>query len=133
MAGVASSHSLSVASTSCTVRSGLAGSALAATGAYRTSAAASQSCSATAPVGPGLIRVQASHYTQDNSSNGANKVSLGYVHNLSKRTALYADVARLNNKGASTYQVGGVNGLSNNGPVAGGNSTGLAVGMKHTF
>ncbi|WP_082448265.1 porin [Xylophilus sp. Leaf220] len=88
---------------------------------------------ATAPVGPGLIRVQASHYTQDNSSNGANKVSLGYVHNLSPRTALYADVARLNNKGASTYQVGGVGGLSNNGPVAGGNSTGIAIGMKHSF
>ncbi|MFE8644374.1 porin [Sphingomonas sp. NCPPB 2930] len=88
---------------------------------------------ATAPVGPGLIRVQASHYTQDNSSNGANKVSLGYVHNLSPRTALYADLARLNNKGASTYQVGGVGGLGTNGPVAGGNSTGFAIGMKHSF
>lgn len=88
---------------------------------------------ATAPIGAGLLRVQASHYKQDNTANGANKYSVGYVYNLSKRTALYGDVARLNNKGISTYQVDGVSGLSIAAPVAGGNSTAFGVGVKHSF
>ncbi|MCY1234999.1 Outer membrane porin protein 32 [compost metagenome] len=55
----------------------------------------------TVPVGPGLIRVSYAKVKFDNGSpvpNGdasTNKLAIGYVHHLSKRTALYASVARI--------------------------------------
>ena len=91
------------------------------------------SVGATAPIGAGEFRIQASHYKQENTADGANKFSVGYVYNLSKRTALYADVARLNNKSVSNYQIDGVSGLNSNAPVAGGKSTGFGIGVKHSF
>jgi predicted porin len=62
-------------------------------------------------------------------ANDAVQYGLGYVHSLSRRTALYATVARIDNKGAATFVVpGGAAGL------AGGNSsTGYEAGMRHTF
>ena len=65
---------------------------------------------ASAPIGPGLIRVAYSHLSADiknvaATSLGLNapdpkadKLSLGYVYNLSKRTALYATAAYTKNK-----------------------------------
>ncbi|HYP86194.1 porin [Variovorax sp.] len=63
----------------------------------------------TLPVGPGLIRVAYSHLVADVSeapmSQGldlpdptADKLALGYVHNLSRRTALYTTVAVTRNR-----------------------------------
>ncbi|WP_447777802.1 porin [Variovorax boronicumulans] len=55
----------------------------------------------TVPVGPGLIRVSYAKVKFDNGApvpNGdasTNKLAIGYVHHLSKRTALYASVARI--------------------------------------
>jgi predicted porin len=55
----------------------------------------------TVPVGPGLIRVSYARVKFDNGSAvpdadaRTNKLAVGYVHNLSKRTALYASVARI--------------------------------------
>jgi len=73
----------------------------------------------TVPVGPGLIR--ASYSAVDYKNTGAfiseqlgyrpdpkaDKFAIGYVHNLSKRTALYATVARINNKNGADLTVGG--------------------------
>ncbi|MGJ7484764.1 porin [Variovorax sp. LT2P21] len=60
---------------------------------------------ATAPVGPGLIRasVGQARYSLDGAGDDprATKFALGYVHNLSKRTALYATVAHTSNKDGS--------------------------------
>ena len=51
------------------------------------------------PVGVGLIRASVSQYQIDPAGPGAEprsrKLALGYVHNLSKRTALYSTVARV--------------------------------------
>jgi predicted porin len=55
----------------------------------------------TVPVGVGLIRVSYANVKFDSGSNAPNsdastsKIALSYVHNLSKRTALYASVARM--------------------------------------
>ena len=55
----------------------------------------------TVPVGPGLIRVSYANVKFDSGSNATDadastsKLALSYVHNLSKRTALYASVARM--------------------------------------
>jgi predicted porin len=95
---------------------------------------------ASIPVGSGLIRGAVSKYDNKTSTaiaSGADatKFAMGYVYSLSKRTALYADVARVSNKGSATFQVGGY-GSSISGvvaPVAGGKSTGLAVGIRHSF
>jgi len=65
---------------------------------------------ATVPVGAGLIRAAYStvryHEGGDDIDGQAPKVqklSLGYVHNLSRRTALYATVARVNNRNDAGY------------------------------
>ncbi|MDR6537797.1 porin [Variovorax soli] len=53
------------------------------------------------PVGPGVIRASLARVNFDNgnglpdSDASVNKLALGYVHHLSKRTALYATVTRI--------------------------------------
>jgi len=85
-----------------------------------------------APVGAGEVRAAWSKYDVANSANDWNKLALGYVHNLSKRTALYGTYARVTNKGAQTVAVSN-NGLSAGAAAAGGNSTGYEFGVRHSF
>jgi len=62
-------------------------------------------------------------------ANDALQVGLGYVHNLSKRTALYATVSRIDNDGAATFVVpGGASGLG-----GGQSSSGIEAGLRHSF
>lgn len=62
-------------------------------------------------------------------ANDASQLGLGYVHHLSKRTALYATAGRIGNKGAAAYTIpGGPAGLA-----GGGSSTGHEAGVRHTF
>ncbi|MDM0073969.1 porin [Variovorax sp. J2P1-59] len=96
---------------------------------------------ASVPVGPGLIRASYSQVRYRNtveegfSAPRADKFALGYVHNLSKRTALYTTVARLNNKNGAGLTVGGpgfftgVTGAS----LVPKTSTGYDIGMRHAF
>jgi len=89
---------------------------------------------ATAPLGAGVLRASVSRYDVKNGNNDANKFAIGYVYNLSKRTAVYADIARINNKGAAQYTFNGLGGsLGSVTPTGGGNATGVAVGVKHSF
>jgi predicted porin len=62
------------------------------------------------------------------AGNDAHLWGVGYVHDLSKRTALYGTYARITNKGQATYTVSG-----GPAPAAGGASTGLEVGVRHLF
>ena len=87
---------------------------------------------AVVPVGPGLIRVAYSRYTVDNnaiasSDPRATKIALGYVHNLSKRTALYATYARLKNSGGSALALNGASTGINS------RSNGYDLGIRHSF
>lgn len=92
----------------------------------------------TVPVGPGVIRAS---YTAGNltgpvvagqalsSADDANRIALGYVHNLSKRTAVYTTLARLQNKGASRLAFhGGPSGIR-----GGETSKGFDLGLRHAF
>jgi len=113
---------------------------------------------ATVPVGPGQIRVS---YARIKVNDGvaalsalapdANKLALGYVHNLSKRTALYATAGHINNKSrdmaaGATSQFN----VASSGPLAGPapgtavaanpgapgvgqSSTGYEFGIRHNF
>jgi predicted porin len=83
------------------------------------------------PVGNGTIRAS---YVRANAKGGAiesddaTQLALGYVHNLSKRTALYTTVARVNNKGAAKFAVASSPALP-----AGKDSTGFELGIRHSF
>lgn len=70
-----------------------------------------------------------------NASGAANRdaslMAFGYDHGLSKRTTLYGTYARISNDGTSTFSLNGANGRAL--PVAGGNSTGYEVGVRHSF
>jgi len=63
------------------------------------------------------------------SAADASQLGLGYVYNLSKRTALYATASSIKNKGAAVLSVpGGSAGLA-----AGGTSSGYEAGIRHNF
>jgi predicted porin len=80
------------------------------------------------PVGAGEIRAAYSQYRTDAAGDPrTRKLALGYVHNLSKRTALYATYARVKNSGGATQAL--------NGAVTGanGSSNGYDLGIRHSF
>jgi predicted porin len=82
------------------------------------------------PVGPGEVRVAYSQYRTDLGAGAdpkSRKLALGYVHNLSKRTALYATVARVRNSdGAAQALNGATTGVNTS-------STGFDLGIRHSF
>lgn len=71
------------------------------------------------------------------NANDASLWGAGYVHNLSKRTALYGHVARLSNQAGAAFSVpGGVatSGLSTATNYFGGKaSTAFELGVRHNF
>jgi predicted porin len=94
------------------------------------------SIGATVPLRSGTVR--ASFTRADGSGrtpagtligdNDADQFALGYVHNLSKRSALYATYARVANDGRATYATGTPPALA-----AGATSTGYEFGVRHSF
>ncbi|MBS0302932.1 MAG: porin, partial [Proteobacteria bacterium] len=75
----------------------------------------------TAPVGAGEVKAQYVMYDQKAISSKAHQFAVGYVHNLSKRTAVYGTLAFLKNKDASTMGLA-AKGVSNNDNPGIGNS-----------
>ena len=61
-------------------------------------------------------------------ANDARQLGLGYVHSLSKRSALYTSVSKISNRGAASYAVPGGPGM-----LAGRSSTGVEFGVRHNF
>ena len=108
----------------------------------------------TVPVGAGVIKASYARVKFKNDPGSAaptllarneravNKLALGYVHNLSKRTALYATVARArikngqNNPAIMAVGLGGPAFLSTGSGVAGlapRSATGCDFGLRHAF
>ncbi|MBB3179096.1 porin [Variovorax sp. Sphag1AA] len=80
------------------------------------------------PIGFDQIKVSWSTYGTDAVSDPtARKWAFGYVYNFSKRTAVYATYARVNNSGGSTAAVNGSITDANR------NSSGYDLGMKLSF
>jgi len=80
------------------------------------------------PFGPHQFKASFSSYDTDEPTNPtARKLALGYVYNMSKRTAAYLTYAHLDNHGSSAVGL--------NGSVAspGKNSDGFDIGLKHSF
>ena len=86
-----------------------------------------------APVGAaGLVKAQYALYDQKALNTKAHQLSVGYDHNLSKRTAVYGIVSYLKNKDGSNMALSS-KGLNTAGPGAGENQTGVQVGIRHAF
>ena len=83
------------------------------------------------PLGVGELKAS---YQRANASgagtdaNDAHQVAVGYVHNLSKRTALYGTYAQLSNAGNAAFAVS-----TPPTAVAGKTSKGFEIGIRHFF
>ncbi|RTL46683.1 MAG: porin [Burkholderiales bacterium] len=94
--------------------------------------------SATAPLGQGQLW---GSYTSAKTSGevgfatvGTPKLlALGYIYNLSKRTALYTTVAELKNDGTTRFILGGSPATVAGAAGLGAKSTGFDVGIRHSF
>lgn len=92
----------------------------------------------TVPIGVGEVRAA---YAMNNRAGGATGsgfanaddsklMAIGYLYNLSKRTALYTTVARITNDGAAR---GSVSGAPPTGMRGGQTSSGAEAGISHKF
>jgi predicted porin len=94
---------------------------------------------ATAPLGSGSVWASytAAYYSNDsklaNRSGDSSQFAAGYVHNLSKRTALYTTVSYIDNKSGAAFGVNGSGTGANPAVVSAGRSGGFDVGVKHSF
>ena len=85
-----------------------------------------------APVGAGEVKLQYALYDNKIIESKAHHISLGYVHNLSKRTAVYGTVSYMDNKDDSNLGLAAKN-LKTAGPGFGESQTGVQVGIRHAF
>jgi predicted porin len=81
------------------------------------------------PVGAGEIRLSYSEYKTElaGADPKAKKYAIGYVHNLSKRTALYTTYAHVSNSNGANSALNG------SGVTGSSSSTGIDLGVRHSF
>jgi predicted porin len=95
------------------------------------------SIGATVPVGAGYIPVSFGQMKLDNAAGAKGRqFAVGYVHNLSKRTALYGTYSHITNKNGGNWTFQGGNGSSAGfagTAAAAGNGNGFDIGVKHSF
>jgi predicted porin len=84
---------------------------------------------AVAPVSAaGAVKFSFVKYKNNSAaSDDATLIGLGYTHNLSRRTQLYATAARIKNDPAAAFAAGSL------AAVAGKSSTGYEAGLRHSF
>jgi len=85
------------------------------------------------PMGAGYIPVSFNTSKNNQNSQQADQFAIGYVHNLSARTALYTAYSKITNKNGADYGFSGGNGGFASGLTATGNGTGFDLGVKHSF
>lgn len=86
--------------------------------------------SETGEIRAGYTVLSAAGFAATAGVGDATQAVIGYVHNLSKRTALFTNYSVVDNKGTGTkFAVGGGNAVT----TAGGNSTGYEFGIRHSF
>jgi predicted porin len=82
------------------------------------------------PVGAGEIRLAYSQYRSDfgiATNPKLKKLAIGYVHNLSKRTAIYTTLAHQKTSGGAAIP------LSGSATFADDNASAIDVGIRHSF
>ena len=105
---------------------------------FRTLKADTYELSMSVPIGLGEIRTSYAHLNQNGTlgalttdANDAQMYSIGYVYNVSKRTALYTTFGQIKNKGNAAFTV--LPGTPTDSALAGGKSTGYNLGVRHSF
>lgn len=79
-------------------------------------------------IGSGDVKAAVSEYgTNAAGEPTVKKIAMGYVHNLSKRTAVYGTWARVSNSGGASTALNGSTTAPNT------SSTGFDVGIRHSF
>jgi len=93
--------------------------------------ASSVNASASIPVGAGEVRLAAGRWNRPNEAS-AQRVALGYVHFLSKRTQVYTSLARLKNDQNSSAMLFPI---SQDSPPAGRGQdiSAVGIGIRHMF
>lgn len=88
---------------------------------------------ASVPFGASLVRASYSKAEGAGSLDGrdADQFAVGYVYNLSKRTALYSTYGFIDNKGSGNYTVSAITGFTM--PKNEETSQGLELGIRHAF
>ena len=82
----------------------------------------------TVPMAGGTFKLASSQYETNAAGNPtAKQMAVGYVYDLSKRTAVYGTYARVTNSGGSATALGGTTGSAN------GSSKGTDIGVRHSF
>jgi predicted porin len=83
------------------------------------------------PLGQGEFRFNYDHVNGKDLLSGshANGFGLGYVYNLSKRTAVYGLYGRINNSGDYAFSLNGYA----PGPAAGDSTSGVSIGLRTSF
>jgi predicted porin len=88
----------------------------------------------TAPVGPGkLIFVYANLKDKINNSADAKHIGLGYTYPLSKRTDVYASVAKVDNDTNAKYRIGTATATLETVSTNGFDPKSYEVGIRHQF
>ncbi len=93
----------------------------------------------TVPIGAGTIKASYIKTGGDGNGISSDQYAVGYQYDLSKRTALYAQYASLNNDGSAAtgakFQIYGANGSNAFPAVNGGGQTssGYQFGVRHSF
>ena len=94
------------------------------------------SVSANFPFGQSEVRVGYDRSKLDRSGvpidSTVDQFKATYQYNLSKRTAMYGTISRLDNKDATRYSIAGGSAITA-APTAGGNSKGFQLGVRHFF
>jgi predicted porin len=87
------------------------------------------------PFGQGEFKIAYSKAEQDGtllgtnfSGSGADQLAVGYVYNVSKRTALYGHYSIIKNDGIAAFAIPG-----GSGSAAGDDSKGFEIGVRHSF
>jgi predicted porin len=91
------------------------------------------SIGAVVPVGQGEFRFNYAHASGKDLLDGshANLFGLGYVYNLSKRTALYGIYARINNSGDYNFAL--TQYTESTVPAIGQSTSGVSIGLRTSF
>jgi predicted porin len=90
------------------------------------------SISTVVPMGAGEIHASYSSGNTNLANSGSNQFAIGYVYNLSKRTALYTTASFLDNESGARASVAGGSSVTG-APSLGGRSTGFEAGVRHFF
>jgi predicted porin len=94
----------------------------------------------TVPVGAGTIKASYGSVSSAGTANDAKQYAVGYVYDMSKRTALYTAFSKISNGNGARFAVATAQSLSpqNGSPAFSGtsaspSSTGYEFGVRHSF